>query len=133
MASGGIHHLEIWVEDLAVARRCWGWLLGEVGWTVDSEWPDGVTFRSGDVYVVLESGPDVLPGRHQRRRAGMNHLALHAGSRTDVDRLAAAGPEHGWTLLFADRHPYAGGPQHYAAYLENADGFEIELVASDEA
>jgi hypothetical protein len=31
--------------------------------------------------------------------------------------------------MFADRHPYAGGPDHYAAYLENTDGFEVELVA----
>jgi hypothetical protein len=31
--------------------------------------------------------------------------------------------------MFADRHPHAGGEGHYAAYLENADGFEAELVA----
>ena len=31
-----------------------------------------------------------------------------------------------------DRHPHAGGPEHYAAYLENGDGFEVDLVASDE-
>jgi hypothetical protein len=36
---------------------------------------------------------------------------------------------YGWRLLFADRHPFAGGPNHYAAYLENEDGFEVELVA----
>jgi hypothetical protein len=33
------------------------------------------------------------------------------------------------TLLFADRHPFAGGPDHYAASLEDGDGFEVELVA----
>jgi len=31
--------------------------------------------------------------------------------------------------MFSDLHPHAGGPQHYAAYLENYDGFEVELVA----
>jgi hypothetical protein len=31
--------------------------------------------------------------------------------------------------MFPDRHPHAGGPDHYAAYLENTDGFEVELVA----
>jgi hypothetical protein len=40
-----------------------------------------------------------------------------------------SGHPHGWTLLFPDRHPHAGGPDHYAAYLENTDGFEVELVA----
>jgi hypothetical protein len=32
--------------------------------------------------------------------------------------------------MFADRYPWAGGPGHYAAYLENTDGFEVELVAT---
>ena len=68
---------------------------------------------------------------HDRVRAGLNHLALHAGSRADVDALVREAPERGWSLLFADRHPYAGGPTHYAAYLEDAEGFEVELVADD--
>jgi hypothetical protein len=61
----------------------------------------------------------------------MNHLAFHAGDRSSVDALATAGPAHGWTLLFPDRHPHAGGPGHYAAYLTNTDGYEVELVATD--
>ena len=82
-------------------------------------------------YVVVESGPDVAPVPHDRLRPGLNHLALWGGSRPELDALVAAAPEHGWTLLFPDRHPFAGGPDHYAAYLENRDGFEVELVASD--
>jgi hypothetical protein len=39
---------------------------------------------------------------HDRLRPGLNHLAFHAG-----------------------------GPGHYAAYLSNADGYEVELVADD--
>ncbi|GAA2692505.1 hypothetical protein GCM10010412_083440 [Nonomuraea recticatena] len=31
---------------------------------------------------------------------------------------------HHARLMFADRHPHAGGP----AYLENEQGFEVELV-----
>ena len=38
-----------------------------------------------------------------------------------------------WSLLFADRHPHAGGPQTYAAYLAEPDGFEVEVVADSEA
>jgi hypothetical protein len=39
----------------------------------------------------------------------------------------------GFTLLFADAHPHAGGQTHYAAYLEDQAGFEIELVADEAA
>ncbi|MBK3643211.1 glyoxalase, partial [Streptomyces sp. MBT33] len=42
-----------------------------------------------------------------------------------------AGPAHGWLPLFGERFPYAGGPGHYAAYLVNSDGFEVELVAEE--
>ncbi len=43
--------------------------------------------------------------------------------------MVADAMHHGWSLMFADRHPHAGGADHYAGYLENADGFEVELVA----
>jgi hypothetical protein len=52
-----------------------------------------------------------------------------AGARPTVDRLVEDATRRGWRLLFEDRHPFAGGPEHYAAYLEDDDGFEIELVA----
>ena len=32
-------------------------------------------------------------------------------------------------LLFGDRHPFAGGAEHHAAYLTDEDGYEVELVA----
>jgi len=32
--------------------------------------------------------------------------------------------------MFPDRHPHAGGPDCYAAYLENTSGFAVELVAA---
>jgi hypothetical protein len=56
-------------------------------------------------------------------------LAFQAGSRPRVDELTAAAPGYGWSLLFTDTHPHAGGPDHYAAYLGNSDGYEVELVA----
>lgn len=128
-SRGGLHHVEIWVEDIGPAAREWGWLLGSLGYTLGDDWGHGQAWELGSLYVVLESGPDVLPGRHERRRAGLNHLAFHAGSPEEVEGLVAQGPAHGWTLMFADRHPYAGGPGHYAAYLESGEGFEVELVA----
>jgi hypothetical protein len=57
----------------------------------------------------------------ENRRIGAKKLRDHASP--------ADGPAHGWTRLFADKHPYAGGPEHYAAYLAGTDGFEVELVA----
>jgi catechol 2,3-dioxygenase-like lactoylglutathione lyase family enzyme len=124
-----VHHVELWVPDLGRAQRSWGWLLPALGYAEYQRWPDGVSWRLGATYVVVEKSPALADGPHRRRSAGLNHLAFHAGSRSDVDGLVAAAPEHGWALLYADRHPYAGGVEHYAAYLEDADGYEVELVA----
>jgi catechol 2,3-dioxygenase-like lactoylglutathione lyase family enzyme len=125
----GVHHLELWVADLAAATASWGWLLGELGWTDFQHWDAGHSWRLDGAYLVVEQSPALTGDTHQRTRPGLNHLALHAGSRADVDRLVAAAPAHGWQLLFADRHPHAGGPEHYAAYLSDSQGFEVELVA----
>ena len=47
-----------------------------------------------------------------------------------MNRLVHESVNHGWTVLFEDRHPYAGRRDHSAGYLENADGFEVELCAA---
>lgn len=59
----------------------------------------------------------------------MNHLAFSGGSRADVDAIIAAAPDHGWRLLYQERYPHAGGPDHYAGWLENSAGAKAEIVA----
>ena len=81
------------------------------------------------MYLVLEQSPALSSTTHDRRAPGLNHLAFTVAGEAEVDRLSGAAPAHGWSLMFADRHPHAGGPEHYAAYLEDAAGFEVELVA----
>lgn len=126
---GALHHVEIWVEDIEADGREWAWLLDRLGYRLGDDWGHGQAWDLGDHYVVVESGPDVLAGRHERRRAGVNHLAFHAGTPEELAALVAEASDHGWSLMFADRHPYAGGPGHHAAYLESGAGFEVELVA----
>ncbi|MFE3387776.1 trifunctional class I SAM-dependent methyltransferase/NUDIX hydrolase/VOC family protein [Streptomyces anulatus] len=127
--TGRVHHIELWVADLAEAERGWGWLLGRLGHVPYQHWAHGRSWRRGDTYVVLEQSPDLAAGGHDRRRPGLNHLAFHVGDRAALDALVAEAPAYGWRLLFPDRHPYAGGEGHHAAYLEDPAGYEVELVA----
>jgi len=121
-----IHHWDLWVSDPAVASEEWGWLLGELDWAAgDSgdvwEHPDGT-------YLFLERSPDQRDEPHDRLRPGVNHLALTVEDRATLDRIRAESSGHGWRELFADRYPHAGGEQHTALYLENSEGFEVEVV-----
>jgi catechol 2,3-dioxygenase-like lactoylglutathione lyase family enzyme len=124
-----LHHVEVWVPDIERTTESWGWLFGELGWERYQHWEGGISWRNGETYVVFEQSPALTAGTHDRCAPGLNHLAFHAGAPSDVDRLVLAASEYGWTLMFADRHPHAGGPDTYAAYMEDRDGYEIELVA----
>jgi catechol 2,3-dioxygenase-like lactoylglutathione lyase family enzyme len=128
---GQLHHVELWVPDLARATESWGWLLTALGWEPTQRWTHGQTWTLGPTYVVIEQSPALAGDKHERCAPGLNHLAFHAGPPATVDALVAEAPAHGWSLLFADRHPHAGGPDTYAAYLEDRDGYEAELVAEN--
>lgn len=129
MTRGPLHHVELWVPDLGRATRSWGWLLTELGWHRYQDWPAGRSWRLGDTYLVVEQSPALTGARHERTAPGLNHLALHGGTPAQVDALMAAAPRHGWAPLFAERYPHAGGPDSYAGYLADTDGYEVELAA----
>lgn len=122
-------HVELWVPDLAAAQPRWRWLLNAFGYQQFRLWDDGMSYLFGPTYIVLEQSPALIDGGHERRRAGVNHLAFHAGPRSALDRLVDDADQHGWQLMFPDRHPFAGGTDTYAASLEDDDGYQVELVA----
>ncbi|WP_370942639.1 GNAT family N-acetyltransferase [Amycolatopsis sp. cg5] len=128
---GRAHHIELWTADLARAEVSFGWLLGELGWREFQRWPAGVSWKLGHTYLVVEQSPALSAGEHERTRPGLNHLAFHVDTRERVGELVAEAGRHGWRTLFTERYPHAGGRDHFAAYLENEDSFEVELVAND--
>lgn len=129
MTRGALHHVELWVTDLAASEATLGRLLLRLGYAESRRWTTGVRYDLGGTSLVLEAGPDVS-GSHERTRAGLNHLAFHAGTPEELDALTQVALADGWTLLFPERHPFAGGSEHRAAYLADGSGFEVELVAS---
>lgn len=127
----GLHHLEIWVRDLELSVQSFGWLFERLGWQLFQAWDNGRSWQAPNdgPYIVVERSPDLTWSAYDRKTPGLNHLALAVPERWMVDRIVSEAATYGWRLLFADRHPYAGGSQHYAAYLENEEGFEVEVVA----
>lgn len=126
-----VHHIELWTSHLDAALPSFDWVFTATGWRAehDPTWPAGVAWHHpSGMYVVLEQSPDVS-GPHERTTAGLNHLALRVDSRRTLDELRVQAPQNGWSELFADQYPHAGGPGHTALFIENDEGFELELVA----
>jgi catechol 2,3-dioxygenase-like lactoylglutathione lyase family enzyme len=127
---GTLHHVEIWVPDLQRAIDSLGWLLEAMGYQLFQSFKTGRSWLLAPTYIVLEQSPAMSAEQHDRLRPGLNHLAFLAGQPADVEALVHEAGHRGWRLLYPDRHPYAGGEDNYAAYLENDDGFEVELIAT---
>ena len=134
----GLHHPEPAPADPAAAEPAWDWLLGTLGWWAEEVpgWDDGRIWRHADgSYVVLEQSADVTGTRAERTRPGMNHVALRltvpaGASRGSLDALRAQAAGHGWSELFPERYPHAGGTEQLAWYAETAEGVEVEVVAT---
>jgi catechol 2,3-dioxygenase-like lactoylglutathione lyase family enzyme/predicted N-acetyltransferase YhbS len=128
--AGLLHHVELYVSDLKQSSAFWGWLLDWLGYEPYQQWEGGRSWRKGPTYLVLVQAESayVASGYH-RKRVGLNHLAFHATSRAQVDHLTAALRKRGFPVLYEDRHPYAGGPDHYAVFFEDPDRIKVEVVA----
>jgi len=124
-----LHHLTFWVPDLARAEESWSWLLGELGYERDESVERVVLLRHPvGTSIVLEQSADMVPGMlYSRMRPGLNHTAFTVESAAVLASISAEAKSFGWTVFPGDRHQIAGGAE--VAYLEDRDGFEVELVA----
>ena len=121
-----LHHLTLWVPDIERAAPSWRWLLCErLGYVEEPASSERlIRFRHESFILVLEESDDMVPGMlHSRLRPGLNHLAFTVDS---LEETVSDAEAHGWTPLAVDGHPIAGGAD--VAYLEDRDGFEVELV-----
>ena len=129
-----LHHIELYVADLERSRAFWEPLLTGLGYHVSQRWSAGVSYTSGDTYLCFVQAPaEHLEAGYHRKRVGLNHLAFHAQSRAQVDAVAQWAAAAGFSILYADKYPYAGGPGHYALYCEDPDRIKVELVAPRES
>lgn len=133
--TGSLDHVELRVEDLAAAESRLGWLLTELGWVPDARWPDGLSWRFGQLSVVVRTiaenhfaesdGEEATP-------AGVRHdvLALSVGDSTRVSELTTALAERGWQLIAIDHTPDGDGLSRQVAQLETPEGLAVELVGA---
>ena len=136
-ALGGnamIHHVELYVSDKEQSMAFWQPFMERLGYEVERS-SGGVNFMQGpqDPYLCFLPAPaEHLTAGYRRKRIGLNCLAFQGRSRAHVDELTDWLRQAGHTLLYEDRHPYAGGPGYSALYCEDPDRMKVELVAPAE-
>lgn len=126
----GLHHVEINVSNLQNTIHFWEWLLEDLGYTVFQKWEHGQSWKLGETYIVfVQTVKRFLDIPYHRGGVGLNHLAFHATSAKHVDEITKKLEGKGIPILYTDKHPFAGGAEHYAVYFEDPDRIKVEIVA----
>ncbi|MBS8264329.1 hypothetical protein DYI25_07765 [Mesobacillus boroniphilus] len=127
-----LHHVEINVTDLNKTKEFWGWFLSELNYEVYQKWDSGISWKFKKTYIVfVQTEERFIKAGYHRSQVGLNHLAFYADSRDQVDRMTEKLKERNIPILYQDRHPFAGGVDHYAVFFEGPDRMKVELVAPE--
>ncbi|MCM3610122.1 VOC family protein [Planococcus sp. MERTA32b] len=127
-----IHHIELNVSNLERTRTFYDYLLPLLGYHFFQEWTEGFSYRKGKEYIVfVQTQPEFLEVDYHRKAAGLNHIAFHAASSFEVDAITEKMRQSGVSILYQDRHPYAGGSETYAVFMEDPDRLKIEVAVSE--
>lgn len=131
LMKGTLHHVELYVNDLNKSLEFWDWLLKELDYEVYQKWDQGVSYKNQMTYLVFVQVEErfIEPSYH-RCKHGINHLAFEGESKAFVDDMTKKLKDKGVTILYEDKHPYAGGPDYYAVFFEDPDRMKVEIVAS---
>ena len=131
--DGTIHHIEIYVSDLKRSAGFWKWLLTKkFSYKQLSKWDSGVSFGLGNTYFTfVQTEKKYIKSPYHRKKTGLNHLAFRCSSRRFVDKLTIELKRRSINILYADKHPFAGGDDYYAVFFEDPDRMKVEVVVDD--
>lgn len=106
--------------------------MSQFGYKVYQQWDKGISYILNGTYLVfVQTDQDKLVFDYNRTHIGLNHLAFHVDSKQMVDGIREMVQDNKYKELYAERYPFAGGPDHYALYFEDPDRIKVEIVASN--
>jgi catechol 2,3-dioxygenase-like lactoylglutathione lyase family enzyme len=117
-----LDHVSIGVRDVSTAKRFYDAALQPLGYTCQSESPDGLGYGGSEIALSITATDHPVPPDN---RSGL-HFCFTAPSRDSVDAfhaaaLRAGGKDNGPPGPRADY-----GPNYYAAFVVDPDGYRIE-------
>jgi len=128
---GAVHHIDLTARDLGKSAAFYEEVLAFLGYRRSRGDETGIDWDLRDAgQLVCSVG--LKPARsdrdHDRYSAGLHHLAWHAASRDDVDRLHALLMRLGARILDAPAEYPAYGAGYYALFFADPDGLKLEFV-----
>jgi len=126
---GQLHHIEIYCSNLVKSREFYSWFLNYLNYEIYQDWNEGFSFKLGETYIVfVQTEQRYLDISFHRCRTGLNHLAFHANSKTDVNELTELLKSKNVKILYSEKHPHAGGNETYSVFFEDPDRIKLELT-----
>lgn len=127
-----MHHIEIYVSDIARSREFYSWLLEALGFSLYQEWEEGFSYKKDGLYLVLvQAQKKYVANGYNRCNIGLNHLAFSCTDSEEIDLLREKLLSKGVTLLYDDEYPHAGGGESYAVYFEDPDRIKLEVALAE--
>jgi catechol 2,3-dioxygenase-like lactoylglutathione lyase family enzyme/diadenosine tetraphosphate (Ap4A) HIT family hydrolase len=126
-----LHHIDITVTSLSRATLFYDQWLTAMGFARIDDVPEGPLWRSDRFEFGLQQATSMRA--HDRRSAGLHHIAFAAPSRAAVDQLHAQLCAAAVVVLDppAPYEHYASG--YYAVFFADPDGIKLEYVFTPEA
>ena len=132
---GTIHHLDLTVRDPWASRPFYDSVLGFLGYRRTKEDERGFDWDLNDdqgrfvssIGIARATG-EGLSRHHDRYSPGLHHVAWHAASRGDVDRLFDLLCQIGASVLDPPAEYPQYGSGYYAVFFTDPDGLKFEFV-----
>ena len=127
---GNIQHVEINVSNFERSKSFYQDFLSWVGYKRILDEKDFAGWSNGEARIFVTYLERYKDSGFHRGHVGLNHIAFHAKSRADVDRL------HSEFLVPRSIKVLYGGPKeypeyrkgYYAVYFEDPDRIKLELA-----
>ena len=122
LKNGQLHHVELYVSNLAASVEFWGWLLPELGYGEYQTWPGGKSWIMDGTNITLVQVEKKYADRpYHRKQVGLNHLAF-AVTAKKLKQLETALQSKSIGLLYEDQN------FDDKLFFEDPDRIKIELA-----